>query len=637
MIYDSVYLSQPLDRFRIDRIRMKLMLTKTTRLIVAALLATGLFSTQHAEAQPKVFVGHAFSMYGDLKYPAGFKHFDYANPAAPKGGNIKLAAIGTFDSLNPFILKGVFAAGIGGIFDTLTVGSSDEPFTRYGLVAESIEMPQDRSWVAFTIRPEARFHDGSPITVEDVIWTFEALKTKGHPFYKSYYAQVVKAEKVGDRKVKFFFGPGENRELPLITAELPVLSKAYWSKRDFEKTTLDPPLGSGPYRVESVEPGRSVVYRRVKDYWGAKLPMNAGRDNFDTIRYDYYRDLIVALEAFKAGEYDFRQENSAKSWATGYDSPALTKGLIIKEMIQHEIPTGMQAFVYNTRRPFFQDRRVREGLAYVFDFEWLNKNLFYGAYTRTKSYFSNSELASNGLPNAEELKILEPFRGKIPEEVFTKEYQPPKTDGSGNIRENAREALKLLGEAGWTIQSGKLVNAKGEPMQFEIMLDDSSFERVALPFVKNLERLGIDARVRTIDTAQYQNRLDGSDFDMIVNVFGQSLSPGNEQRDFWSSESANIRGSRNLAGINDPVVDKLIDLVIKAPDRKSLIARAHALDRVLLWGHYVIPNWHLQLFRVAYWNKFSRPAISPKYALGFDTWWIDPEKEATLARQKGQK
>jgi microcin C transport system substrate-binding protein len=315
----------------------------------------------------------------------------------------------------------------------------------------------------------------------------------------------------------------------------------------------------------------------------------------------------------------------------------LTKGLIIKEMIQHEIPTGMQAFVYNTRRPFFQDRRVREGLAYVFDFEWLNKNLFYGAYTRTKSYFSNSELASNGLPNAEELKILEPFRGKIPEEVFTKEYQPPKTDGSGNIRENAREALKLLGEAGWTIQSGKLVNAKGESVQFEIMLDDSSFERVALPFVKNLERLGIDARVRTIDTAQYQNRLDGSDFDMIVNVFGQSLSPGNEQRDFWSSESANIRGSRNLAGIKDPVVDKLIDLVIKAPDRKSLIARAHALDRVLLWGHYVIPNWHLQLFRVAYWNKFSRPAISPKYELGFDTWWIDPEKEATLTRQKGDK
>ena len=346
---------------------------------------------------------------------------------------------------------------------------------------------------------------------------------------------------------------------------------------------------------------------------------------------------VVALEAFKAGEYDFRQENSAKSWATGYDSPALTKGLMIKEMIQHEIPTGMQAFVYNTRRPFFQDRRVREALAYVFDFEWLNKNLFYGAYTRTKSYFSNSELASSGLPNAEELKILEPFRGKIPEEVFTKEYQPPKTDGSGNIRDNAREALKLLAEAGWTIQNGKLVNAKGEPMQFEIVLDDSSFERVALPFVKNLERLGIDARVRTIDTAQHQNRLDGFDFDMIVNVFGQSLSPGNEQRDFWSSESANIRGSRNLAGIKDPVVDKLIDLVIKAPDRKSLIARTHALDRVLLWGHYLIPNWHLQLFRVAYWNKFSRPAISPKYDLGFDTWWMDPEKEATLVRQKGQK
>ncbi len=610
---------------------------RITKMIGILLLASFFFLPQNPSAAPKVYVGHALSMYGDLKYPAKFKNFDYANPSASKGGDVKLSAVGTFDSLNPFILKGVSAAGIGGIFDSLTVNSSDEPFSQYGLVAETIEMPDDRSWVAFSLRPQARFHDGTPITVEDVIWTFETLKTKGHPFYRSYYAQVAKAEKVGDRKVKFTFGPGDNRELPLITGQLPVLSKAYWSKLDFEKTTLEPPLGSGPYKVESFEPGRSITYRRVTDYWASKIPVNMGRNNFNTIRYDYYRDVTVALEAFKAGEYDFRLENVSKNWATAYNIPAVTKGLIKKEEIKNEVPAGMQGFIYNTRRPVFQDRRVRQALAYVFDFEWLNKELFYGAYTRTKSYFSKSDLASSGLPKGEELKILEPFRGKIPNEVFTKEYEPPKTDGSGNIRDNINEALKLLVEAGWTVKNEKLVNAKGEQMQFEILLDDPTFERVALAFVKNLERLGIDARVRTIDAAQYQNRLNGFDFDMIMTVIAQSLSPGNEQRDFWSSGSADIQGSRNFAGIKDPVVDKLVDLVIKASDRKSLVARTQALDRILLWGHYVIPNWHLASYRVAYWNKFSRPAITPKYDLGFDTWWVDPKKEAALLQQKGEK
>ncbi|MGH7322038.1 MAG: extracellular solute-binding protein [Candidatus Rokuibacteriota bacterium] len=588
-------------------------------------------------ASPKVVVGHGLAMHGDLKYGPGFKHFGYVNPEAPKGGDVKLAAIGTFDTLNPFILKGVPALGVGEVFDTLTVNSGDEPFSEYGLVAETIEMPADRSWVAFTLRPEARFHDGSPITVDDVIWTFETLKAKGRPFYRSYYGQVAKAEKVGDRKVRFSFGPGENRELPLIVGQLPVLPKAYWSKRDFEKTTLEPPLGSGPYRVDAVEPGRAITYRRVKNYWAAKVPVNVGRDNFDTIRYDYYRDTTVALEGFKGGEYDFRAENSAKNWATAYSIPAVTQGLVKKEEILNEVPTGMQAFVYNTRRPIFQDPRVRRALAYAFDFEWTNKNLFYGAYTRTRSYFSNSELASSGPPGPEELKLLEPFRGKIPEDVLTKGYEPPATDGSGVIRDGVREALRLLGEAGWTIKGQKLVSARGETMQFEILESDPAFERITLPFIKNLERLGITARIRMVDSAQFQKRVEDFDFDMTITVWGQSLSPGNEQGDFWGSRAADTSGTRNLAGIKDPAVDKLIDLVITAPDRKSLVDRTRALDRVLLWGVYVIPHWHIRAYRVAYWDKFSRPTTSPKYALGFDTWWVDAQKEAALGKRKGEQ
>ncbi|MBI2153496.1 MAG: ABC transporter substrate-binding protein [Candidatus Rokubacteria bacterium] len=606
---------------------------------VAALFAAALLlaSAPHAAAQPKITVSHGLSMHGDLKYGPGFKHFEYANPNAPKGGDVRLAAIGTFDTLNPFILKGVAAAGLGEIFETLTTSSADEPFAQYGLIAETIEMPADRAWVAYTLRPEVRFHDGSPITPDDVVWTFETLKSKGHPFFRAYYAQVAKAERIGERKVKFSFGKGDNRELPLIIGQMAVLSRAYWSTRDFEKTTLEPPLGSGAYRVESVEAGRSITYRRVKDYWGAGLPVNAGRDNFDTIRFDYYRDTTVALEAFKAGQYDFRQENVAKNWATAYTGPAVAQGLIRKEEIRNQVPTGMQAYVFNQRRPIFQDPRVRQALAYAFDFEWTNKQLFYGAYTRTKSYFSNSELASQGLPGSEELKILQPFRGKIPEEVFTREYQPPATDGSGNIRDNVREALRLLAAAGWTVKGQRLVNDRGEPLQFEILGNDPTFERIALPFAKNLERLGAAARVRTVDTAQYQNRLDTFDFDMTTFVWGQSLSPGNEQHDFWHSETANIPGSRNLAGIKSPVVDALIDLVIRAPDRPSLVARTRALDRVLLWGHYVIPHWHIQAYRVAYWDKFGRPAVAPKYALGFDTWWVDPKKEAEPARRRGSQ
>ncbi len=574
---------------------------------------------------------HALSLHGEPKYGPGFKHFDYVNPDAPKGGSVRLAEIGSFDSLNPFILKGVAADGVGGLFDTLTFHSDDEAFSEYGLLAESVEVAPDNAWVIFTLRPEARFHDGSPVTVEDVIFTFEALKNKGHPFYRAYYANVEKAEKVAEHRVKFTFAGSENRELPLIIGQMPVLSAGYWRTRDFEKTTLEAPLGSGAYMVEAVDPGRSITYRRNPDYWGAKLPVNVGRNNFGTIRHDYYRDATVALEAFKAGEYDFRVENIAKSWATGYDSPALQQGLIIKENVAHEQPTGMQGFVFNTRRALFQDSRVREALAYAFDFEWTNKNLFYGAYTRTISYFSNSELASRGLPSAEELNILEPYRDRLPAAVFTHSYTPPATDGSGNNRKNLRHGLRLLKQAGWVVKDGRSINQKtGQPLAFELLLVSPSFERVALAFKKNLKRLGIDMRVRTVDAAQYQKRVEDFDFDMIVAVRGQSLSPGNEQRDFWSSAKADIPGSRNLAGIKDPVIDELIELIISAPDRDNLIHRTRALDRVLLWGHYVIPHWHVRSFRLAYWDKFGRPPQPPKYDLGFDTWWIDATKKAKL-------
>lgn len=600
-------------------------------LVLIALLA---LAGPGGAAASRLLGGHGLSMHGDLKYPAGFRHFEYVNPRAPRGGQVRLAAIGTFDTLNPFVLRGVAATGIGETFETLMVGSLDEPFSQYGLVAASVEVPEDRSWVAYTLRKEARFHDGSPITAEDVVWTFDTLKTRGHPFYRSYYKQVVRAEVVGPGKVRFTFGKGENRELPLIVGQMPVLSRAWWAGRDFEKTTLEPVLGSGPYRVEAVDAGRSITYRRVRDYWAAGLPVNVGRDNFDEIRYDYYRDTTVALEAFKAGRYDFRLENVARNWATAYTGPAVSQGLIRKEAIRNEVPTGMQAYVLNHRRPLFQDRRVRQALGHAFDFEWINRTLFYGAYTRTASYFSNSELASRGLPEGRELEALRPLRGQVPEEVFTREFRPPATDGSGDVREHLREALRLLGEAGWNVKGGRLVNAQGAPFEFEILGNQPDFERIHLAFAKNLERLGITARVRTVDTAQYQNRLDTFDFDVSVTVWGQSVSPGNEQLDFWHSSTADTPGSRNLAGIKDPAVDRLVEAVIAAPDRESLVARTRALDRVLLWGHHVIPHWHVQSWRVAYWDRFARPAVAPRYGLGFDTWWVDPQKDAELARRR---
>jgi microcin C transport system substrate-binding protein len=579
---------------------------------------------------------HGLAMHGDLKYGPGFTHFDYVNPDAPKGGELRLAGVGTFDSFNPFIIKGNPDDGSARVYDTLMVGSADEPFSEYGLLAETVETPPDRSWVAFTLRKEARWHDGTPVTVDDVIWSFETLRSKGQPFYRAYYSSVVGVEKTGERTVKFTFKPGENRELPLIVGQLPVLPKHYWEGRDFEASTLEPPLGSGPYKVGKFEAGRWTVYERVPDYWGKDLAVNRGRHNFDRVRYDYYRDMTVALEAIKAGAYDIHPEASSKEWATAYDVPAVRDGRLIKGEFKNDVPSGMQGYSFNLRRPLFQDRRVRQALGYALDFEWSNRTLFYGQYSRARSYFDNSELAANGVPQGAELAVLEPFRGKVPDDVFTTEYQPPSTDGSGNMRENLRKASELLKAAGWSIdpKTKKLVNAQGQPFEFEILLLDPVYERVTLPFVKNLERLGVTAKVRTVDTSQFKKRMDDFDFDMVIDRWLQSLSPGNEQRTYWGSATADQPGSRNSLGLKDPVVDALVDEIVAAPDRASLVARVHALDRVLQWGFYVVPNWYIAYDRVAYWDKFGQPKIIPTQGVQIDTWWVDPAKDAALAAKR---
>ncbi len=581
---------------------------------------------------------HGFAVHGEPRYGADFRHFDYVNPRAPKGGEVKFAAIGSFDTFNPFVIKGQPATGIGFVFETLMTNSADEAFSGYGLIAETIEVPEDRSWVIFTLRPRARFHDGMPITADDVIFSFDILKAKGQPFYRFYYANVARVEKLADRKVKFTFGGGENRELPLIMGQMPILPKHYWENREFEATTLAEPVGSGPYRVARFETGRFVEYRRDDDYWGKDLAVNRGLYNFDRVRYDYYRDTTVALEAFKAGAYDIRPENVAKLWATGYDLPAVADGLIIKAEFPNGTPAGMQGFAYNLRRPLFQDSRVRQALAYAFDFEWSNRNLFYDQYTRTRSYFDNSELASRGLPSKAELAVLEPLRNRIPPEVFTETYEPPVAGDSQRLRANLRTALKLLQEAGWVFKDRMLVHGEtGTPFQFEILLNAPTWERIALPFTRNLKRLGIEARVRTVDSAQYENRVTHFDFDVVVQVWGQSLSPGNEQRDSWGSRAAHLPGSRNVVGIEDEAIDAVIESVIAAADRETLVNRVRALDRLLLQHHFVIPHWHLPYTRIAYWNKFGLPSVTPLQGVQLSAWWFDPDKAKSLAAGKATR
>ncbi|MDJ0943598.1 MAG: extracellular solute-binding protein [Kiloniellales bacterium] len=585
-----------------------------------------------AEAGQKIHRAHAIAMHGEPKYGPDFTHFDYVNPDAPKGGTLRVGTRGTFDSFNPWIARGTPISPGG---DTLLTKSADEAFTEYCLICESVEWPEDRSWVTFHLRPEARWHDGQPITPEDVIFSLDILKAKGRPIYRFYYGSIERAEKVGPRSVKFHFAEEQNRELPLIAGQLPILAKHHWEARDFEKTTLEPPVTSGPYKVTDWEPGRYVVYERVDDYWGKDLPVNRGRHNFDRRRTNFYRDETVIRQALKAGQLDYRDENTAKSWAKDYEVPAVARGLLKMVAFKHGRPTGMQAFVFNTRRPVFKDRKVREALGYAFDFEWTNPTLFFGQYTRNYSYFGNSELASTGLPQGRELEILEPYRGKVPDKVFTEAFLVPKTDGRGWPRENLLKAATLLEEAGWKVDSkGVLRNAEsGKPFVFEMLLVSPAFQRIALPMARNMKRLGIEMKVRLVDSSQYINRLRAKDYDMLSSGWGQSSSPGNEQRNYWSTASADAAGSRNFPGIKDPVIDDLIELLIQAPSREELIFRTRALDRVLLWGFYIIPAWHLQVDRILYWDKFSYPETPPSDGTSTDFWWFDEDKAAALGAQ----
>jgi len=577
----------------------------------------------------KTNVSHAIAMHGEPKYNEDFLNVEYIDINSLKGGSIVRSAIGTFDSFNPFTLKGTAAIGIGALYETLTTGSSDEAFTEYGLLAETIEWPDDRSWVSYDIRKEAKWHDGKKITADDVVWTFNTLMEKGHPFYSYYYGDVAEVIKENEQKVRFNFKTNTNKELVLIIGQLPVLPKHYWEDRNFEDTTLEIPIGSGPYKIKSFDSGRSITYELNNEYWGFKnkIPIKVGKDNFGTIRYDYYKDRGIEREAFKSGEIDFFSENSSKEWATSYNINSIKNGLIIKELIQHENPQGMQGFAFNIRKDKFKDRRVRKALSYAFDFEWSNKNLFFDAYIRTDSFFENSELASSGLPSKEELNYLNPYFDLLPKEIFSEEFKNPVTDGSGYMRNQLQEASILLKDAGWDLINGQLKHSStNEIFEFEILLRSPAFERIVLPFRDNLEKLGINVIVRTIDSAEYQKKIETFDFDMIVQTFSQSLSPGNEQRSFWGSDAADTNGSRNVIGIKNYAVDGLVESLINAKDREELITITRALDRVLLWNYYVIPQWHISSYRVLYWDFFDQPARKPKYSLGFDTWWINQNK-----------
>jgi microcin C transport system substrate-binding protein len=591
--------------------------------------ATDTEAAPSAEPLPATERKHGLAMFDDLKYPPDFTHFDYVNPDAPKGDTVRYSELGTFDKLNPYTLKGMAAAGLELTSDTLMAGSADEPFSQYGLIAESVEVAPDRSWIIYHLRHNAYWQDSKKIMAEDVVFSYQTLMEKGHPFYKSIYTGIQGVEELDPYTVKFTFKDTTNRELPLITGQMPIFSKAYYTKHAFDAGNLDIPTSSGPYKIKEVKAGHYIIYERDPEYWGKDLPVNKGRYNFDQVRYDYYRDGMVAVEAFKAGEYDIREENISKVWATSYkDMPALKDGRVIQEAIAHERPSGMQAFLFNTRRAKFSDVRVRKALNYVFDFEWENRQLFYSAYQRTESYFANSPFASHGLPGEAELVLLEPYRDQLPEELFSEVFITPRTDGSGNNRANLKVANTLLNEAGWVLKDMKRVNAQtGEPMTIEFLLVQPSFERVVAPMVRSLERLGIQGKIRTIDSAQYQKRTDTFDFDIIIGSFPQSNSPGNELMDYWHSSRADTEGSQNQIGIKNPVVDALVEKMVTVPTRDELITTAHALDRVLLWNYYIIPNWHTRTFRMIYWNKFERPEIRPKYVLGLDTWWSKDAKK----------
>lgn len=609
----------------------------------AALASLPAIGLQSAHAQQRTW-RHGLSLFDEIKYAEGFKHFEYVNPNAPKGGSARLIAIGTFDNFNAVVggVKGSLAAGVTLTQNTLMASALDEVSTEYGLLAESVAHPDDFSSVTYRLRANAKWHDGKPVTPEDVIFSLEAFKTH-HPQFSAYYRHVVKAEKTAERDVTFTFDAPGNRELPLIVGQLTILPKHWWegsdasgNKRGIAATTLEPPLGSGPYRIKDFVPGRTIAYERVADYWGKDVNVNVGRDNFDELRFEYFRDTTVALEAFKGDHIDWRTENSAKNWATAYDFPAVREKRVLLEEFPINSTGVMQAFVFNTRREKFRDPRVRRAFNFAFDFEELNKQIFYGQYKRIASYFEGIELAARDLPEGQELAILETVRDKVPPELFKEPYTNPVGGSPERLRANLREGVRLLREAGWDVRDRKLVNVKtGEPMTVEFLMSSPDSVRFVEPYKPNLERLGITVSMRVVDDAQYENRLRQRDYDVITAVWAQSLSPGNEQRGYWGSQAADQPGSRNYAGIKNPAVDAMIERVIFAKDRAELVAATKALDRVLLWNHYVVPQWTYGKVRTARWDRFGRPQVLPKYgASAFpDVWWWDADKAAKTGKR----
>ena len=586
---------------------------------------------------------HAVSLLGEPKLPADFKHFEWVNPDAPKGGVLKLSAVGGFDSLNPFTVKGQAAAGIGNVFDTLLFSSPDEPSAEYGLIAEWISYPDDYSSVTFGLRPEAKFHDGKPVTPDDVVFSLTELK-KSDPRVGFYYQNVVKAEKTGEREVTFTFDKPGNRELPLIVGQLNIVPKHFYEgtnekgeKRDLSKSSLEPPMGSGPYKVKSVDPGRRIVFERVKDYWAKDLPVAKGQYNFDEISYIYFKDRTPAFEAFKSGDVDYWTETSAGAWATQYNFDAVGKGLVKKEALPHKRVASMQAFAFNARRKPYDDMRVRRAVAMAFNFEALNKSIFYGQYVRSQSFFGNSELQATGLPEGRELELLNAVKADIPADVFTTPWKSPANEKDTDFRTNMLAATKLLDEAGWKVSGGQRKNAAGEVLKAEILLVQTDFERIVLPFIENLKKLGIAASVRIVDSSQYEQREKTRDFDIIVDSFGQSHSPGNEQRDYWGSASADREGSRNTIGVKSAAIDKLVDNIVFAKDRADLVAATKALDRVLLWSFYVVPQWYYPFDRIATWDVYGRAATLPSQnPVYVNAWWIDPAKAEAVKAARGK-
>jgi microcin C transport system substrate-binding protein len=602
-----------------------------SRFVGGALVLVALLANAATAAERK----HGLSAFRDLAYGVDFAHFAYANPDAPKDGTFSLVGWGgvtTFNSLNNYILKGDAAQGLELLFDTLMTRAADEPDAVYGLVAESAEVADDGMSVTFHLRPEARFSDGSPLTADDVVFSLDTLKEKGHPIYHQMLRDVVKAEALDPQTVRYTLQGNLVRDLPLTVAELPIFSKAYYATKEFEETTLEPPLGSGPYLVDRMAQGRTIVYRRNPDYWAKDLPVNRGRWNFDKIRFEYFRDRTAGMEAFKAGTYDFREEFTSKVWATEYDFPAIRDGRVKKEVLPDDTPSGTQGFFINTRRDTFKDPRVREALDLAFDFEWTNRNVFYGLYDRTQSFFENSPMKAEGEPSEAERTLFEELGVEVPEAALGPAYLPPKSDGSGQDRNLLQEAGKLLDQAGWTVKNGMRVNDKGEKLKVEILIFEPTFERLTAPYVKNLKLLGIDARIRNVDPAQYQQRLKDFDFDITTQRYVMRNTPGVELRSYFGSDAAKLDGSLNLAGIADPAVDALIERVVGAKTREDMTTAARALDRVLRAGHYWVPHWYKGSNTVAYWDKYSRPETKPKFDRGIlDTWWYDENTATKIA------